>query len=255
MAIEPLHKALVMPEFEEIVRHVQYDSIRITVSKEAFDAGLRRLAGRDKHLCAPIRRKMVEALFQANPVDCSKDRYDVALTNGQYKGLLEYLLYGNFYYQDQVNTDDAEYALAFSFGERPTVNSQIRRSLEKTFGTKSNPPPIYAQWEIADVPPLGPGAHLTFHRIGLDPGKDYITTKEVIRKFKRMTKCDVDTKVFLACQAWHAPRCWCYCQKQQLEVVGGVFVDLFSPNDPQLWVRDELSWVIKESRGWKKRDC
>ena len=131
--------------------------------------------------------------------------------------------------------------LAFSFGERPTVNSQIRLNIEQECGSMLNPPRIYAQWEIADMAPFGPGAHLTFHRIGLDPGKDYITTREVIQKFKLVAKYDAGAKVFLACQSWHASRCWRYCKEEGLNIVGGMFADLFSPNDPQAWVRDELA--------------
>jgi hypothetical protein len=247
MAIEPLHKTLVTPGFEDIFRYVQYDSIRITISKATFDANLRQLARLGIHPGTPIDRAKVETLFQANLIDCTGSRYDAILTNGQYETLVRYLSCGDFYYRNQGNADDAEYVLAFSFGERATVNSQIRFDIEQTFGTKPNPPAIYAQWEIADMVPFGPGTHLTFNRIGLDPGKDYITTREVIQKFRQMTRSDAGAKVFLACQAWHAPRCWRYCEEAQVSVVGGVFADLFSPNDPQWWVRDELSWVIKES--------
>jgi len=249
MAVEPLHKTQVMPSFEEIIRYTKYDSVRITISKATFNADLRQLAGPGIHPGAPVDTAMVEALFQANPIDCSENRYDVVLTNAQYERLVKYLSYGDFYFRNQGNADDAEFVLAFSFGERPTVNSQIRFDIEQAFGSKPNPPKVYAQWEIADMVPFGPGAHLTFNRIGLDPGKDYITTREVIQKFKHVAKDDAGAKVFLACQAWHAPRCWRYCQEEQLNIVGGVFADLFPPNDPQAWVRNELTWVINESRG------
>ena len=250
MAVKPLHKTRVALRLEDIIRYIQYDSIRITVSKAALDAGLRKLAEPRTHLRTPIDRSNVEALFEANPVDCQGNRYEVVLTNAQYEKLVGYLSHEDFYYVDQGNADDAEYVLAFSFGEGPTANSQIRFNIEQTFGTQPTPPTIYAQWEIADMAPFGPGAHLEFHRIGLDPGKDYITTREVIQKFKAMTNCEDGTTVFLACQAWHAPRCWRYCQAENLRVVGGVFADLFAPNDPQSWVRDELSWVIKESQAY-----
>lgn len=253
MSLEPLHKTLVMPSFEEIIRYTKYDSIRITLSKAALDADLRQLAGPGMHPGAPTARAMVEALFQANPIDCGESRYDLVLTNAQYERLVKYLSYGDFYFRNQGNTGDAEFVLAFSFGERPTVNSQIRFSIEQAFGSTLNPPEIYAQWEIADTAPFGPGAHLAFNRIGLDPGRDSITTKEVIQKFKRLAEYDAGAKVFLACQSWHAPRCWRYCQEEELNIVGGVFADLFSPNDPQAWVRDELAWVIRESRiHWRR---
>ncbi len=254
MVVEPLDKTLVMPGYEEIIRYTKYDSIRITVSKATFDAYLRQLAGPGLHPGVPIDRAMIESLFQANLIDCSEGRYDVVLTNVQYERLVKYLSYGDFYFRNQDNADDAEFVLAFSFGERPAVNSQIRFDIEQAFDSKSNPPKIYAQWEIADMVPFGPGAHLTFNRIGLDPGKDYITTRQVIQKFKQVAKYDAGAKVFLACQAWHASRCWRYCQEEQLNIIGGVFADLFSPNDPQAWVRDELTWVINESRShWRRR--
>jgi hypothetical protein len=39
------------------------------------------------------------------------------------------------------------------------------------------------------------------------------------------------------------------CKEQGLEVIGGIFVDRFSQEDPQPWVQDAVSWTLKEAFG------
>jgi len=86
----------------------------------------------------------------------------------------------------------------------------------------------------------------------------YITSKEVIDGFKKEAKLDKNGKdskgekppVFVIGQSWHAPRILQLCNLNGLNVVGGSFLDMFSENDSQPWVRNPFSWLVKEAKGW-----
>lgn len=248
MAIEKLHQTLEPPNPQSALRYVQFDAIRINVDKELFDGGLMRLAGAAVHPGSTVSQSDIEELFQSTVLSPTGRRYDVVITNAQYSKVVAYLANGAYFYKDQGSPLEASYVLAFSYGERGSVNSQIRYLIETTLAGNSKAPAVYAQWEIVDIQTFHATSGLTFHRIGMDPGKDYIYSHEVVQKFLALSGAQPGSKVFLACQAWHGPRCWRICEKAGLEVVGGIFVNLFSPNDPQPWVRDAMSWVIKEGQ-------
>jgi hypothetical protein len=249
MAIGILHKRLELPNAEATIRYVQYDSVRITIDREGFDNGLVKLTGSARHPGKRVSRRALKALLETSPIDITKKHYDVVITNAQSQKLIAFLEKGSYFYKTQGSPNDAKFVLAFSFGEGYAVNSKIRYEIEKKFGGgKSDLPKIYAQWEIADIPELVPGAGLKFHRVGIEPGKHYINSCEVAEKFCKLSKAKRGDRVFLACQAWHGPRCWRICEKLELKVVGGIFVNLFSCDDAQPWVRHAMSLMIKESR-------
>jgi len=248
MAIEKLNETLEPPNPQAVIRYVQFDAVRIIIGKDHFDDEIVRLAGPGLHPGASVPRTDIESLLQTNTVANLAKRYDVVLTNAQYKKLIDYVEKGAYFYRSQGNSDDAQFVLAFSYGERYPVNSQIRYEIETTFGSKEKPPKIYAQWEIADLPSFAPGAALTFNRIAMSPGAEYLYSWQVRDEFMAMSGAGRGAKVFLACQAWHAPRCWRLCEEKGLAVVGGLFVNLFSKEDPQPWVRDAMSWVTKEAQ-------
>jgi hypothetical protein len=224
MAIEGLHETLEPPNSEGVMRYVQFDALRIRIEQEFFDREIVRLAS-GVHPGTPVSRSELEMLLQRTPIDATKGSYDVVVTNAQWQKLIEYLEKGSYFYCTQGNPNDAEFVLAFAFGERYPVNSQIRWEIEATFGRKTAVPTIYAQWEVADMPAFGPGAGLVFNRIAIDPGKDYITSYEVAKKFIALSGARSGARVFLVCQAWHGPRCWRICEQLKLAVVGGMFVN------------------------------
>ena len=92
------------------------------------------------------------------------------------------------------------------------------------------------------------------NRIELDYGNDYITTNEIIDKFiDYCTFSNINISnlsLLIIAQSWHAPRCIDICKSKGLKVVAGRFSDKFSNSDPQSWVRNAFSWILKE--GTKK---
>ncbi|NJO89276.1 MAG: hypothetical protein HC831_10195 [Chloroflexia bacterium] len=136
--------------------------------------------------------------------------------------------------------------MALSFGKEHDVNIEIAKRLEETL-SKNNDLPVFAQWEIFD---LIKGKYKNLKRMG-DKRYRYLTTAQIIDKFHDKfveTYQAPPTKIALFAQSWHAPRCMVACKNKGIEVVLGEFIDKFSPNDSQPWVRDVLSWVIKEAQ-------
>lgn len=176
--------------------------------------------------------------------------YRLVLTETQNQRLITYLASKKFKLENFGNPQNAQFLLALSFGEGPVVNNDLSDIVERI--NKKHPSLIIAaQREIADtLINHNPGLEHSVHRIERDHGKEYITTIEVVEKFMGniiVAKKLIDKpKVFIIAQAWHAPRCIHICEAKGLDVVGGAFSELFSPNDSQSWVRDAFHWALKE---------
>lgn len=177
-------------------------------------------------------------------------KYRLILTEGQNQCLLSFLARKKFKLENFGDPKDAQFLLAFSFGEGSIVNNDLAMLVERIY--KKHPSLIIAaQWEIADILiDNDPGLEQHIHRIEPDHDKEYVTTIDVVEKFikdvfpARVVKDK--PQIFIVAQAWHAPRCIDICHAKGINVVGGEFSELFSPNDPQSWVRDAFSWVLKE---------
>jgi hypothetical protein len=172
--------------------------------------------------------------------------YSAVMTRDQGLRLFEYLRKGN-YRTDRVETKGKPDAiLGLSFGDNPDVNEVLA---EKFVGAAVQFPDaeMCPQWELARALRWNSSINKRrIHQIDRDCDRIYITSLEVIDKFKRNFGAEAAPNVLLIAQAWHAPRCLDICTKRQVHVVGGAFVDAFSPNDPQEWVRNWLTWVLKE---------
>jgi len=229
----------------------------------------------------PLDEDSVKNVFADTATDISRDILQFTLTTRQYKGLLKYVAAGNYYYKQFGEALDNADVLAFSFGAGPTVNTLIAPEIMQLRNNR-NDRRVWAQWEIADIllanqlvgvpayffPGLsecGDISQITtdashqrilkeatkkatpwLHRLGGTPEQNrtqrYLSTEDVAHQYK-----GTDNDVILVCQAWHAPRCWNICKATGINVVAGRFVDAWSPRDQQDWVRDPLSWLIKES--------
>lgn len=172
--------------------------------------------------------------------------YRLILTQSQNNSFLNYLQTQTWFLESFGNHEDADYLLAFSYGEGVEVNSEMARKIEK-IARQNRAIQIAAQWEIVDIlVKKNPSISGTIQRIELNPGKTYITTGELIDKFILKYKSPQKTRIFIVAQAWHAPRCIALCKSRKLDVTGGEFVDQFPERDPQDWVRNAFNWVLKE---------
>jgi hypothetical protein len=177
--------------------------------------------------------------------------YRAILTEKQNARFLAYLRAGNYRYSDFTQDERPDYLLAFSYGENPDVNMQLATIVERAIDSSPDSLKFFVQWEIANILYERSENYRTIvSKIDLDYDREYITSFEVVEKFKRAIGRDKDVSVFLVSQAWHAPRCIQICRAQRLNIVRGEFIDDFSLSDPQKWVRNWLAWVLKE--GTKK---
>ena len=177
-------------------------------------------------------------------------KYRIVMTENQNQKILEYLKKKDFHQESFGNPKDAQYLLTFSFGEKTDVNAELATITER-IGKNVSFVVIAVQWEIADLlSSREPTFIQRVHRVDLDYGKDYITTDGVIDKFIKeiipIHETNEMPRMFIVAQAWHAPRCIATCIAKGLNVVGGDFSERFSPYDPQEWVRNAFSWVLKE---------
>ncbi|MBU1627865.1 hypothetical protein KKB18_10895 [bacterium] len=174
--------------------------------------------------------------------------YHAILTEKQNERLMIYLSKNENYFLDNFDKNEASHLLALSYGENSDVNMQLAMIVQEKY--KNTPSiDIAVQWEIANIIyERNEIPRDKFKRIDLDYDKDYITSAEVVMKFKHfiITSNVQYPKIFLVCQAWHAPRCKKICEEAGLIVVGGKFINDFSKSDKQKWVRNWLAWVLKE---------
>ncbi|MCD4694969.1 MAG: hypothetical protein K8S16_01915 [Bacteroidales bacterium] len=70
------------------------------------------------------------------------------LTNNQNEKLINYLLKDSFHCKRFGSPEDADFLLAFSFGQNPDVNIELATIVQKVNG-KFNKLKVVAQWEIA----------------------------------------------------------------------------------------------------------
>ncbi len=266
MAVVPLNETPIPGLAAGYLRHLQYDSVAIDLDDQEYS----RLGPRLIELssCEPetdkegIDSEAIRDLF-ARPGSGTTATYRAILTIAQYRALIEYLCLDQFYYRSFGDLDKAEAVLAFSFGEKPDVNTAIAKGIIARFWSTPDSRfsvPVYAQWEIADVlqarlkrssdsPNEG---SLNLYPVGedLDRRSPYLRTEEVVAKCHEVLS---GKNIALACQAWHSPRSYRECNALALEVVAGLCIDLFSPRDRQFWVHDILAWVVKESASWRRR--
>ncbi len=172
--------------------------------------------------------------------------YAALLTVDQQTKLLAYLKKGDYRVDSLEVKGQPEAILGLSFGEGPDVNELIA---ESAAAASSRFPTIdlYVQWELGRL--LCQRSLVDrrrVHPINLDCDRDYLTSAEVVEAFKRSSGGAGSPAIHLVCQAWHAPRCLAICAANGVQVIGAAFVDAFSPNDPQKWVRNWLAWVLKE---------
>ncbi len=203
---------------------------------------------RQKHLDKPLQTIQD---FVTNPSGFLDGEYKAILTEGQNIRFLSYLQAGNYRCTDFGQEEKPDYLLAFSYGENPDVNMQMATIVESALKNLQSLKAIVVQWEIANILYERDGRYRGIvKRIDLDYDRDYITSDEVVERFKPFTNGEKDARVFVVCQAWHAPRCIQISRAQGLNIIRGEFIDDFSRSDPQKWVRNWLVWVLKE--GTKK---
>ncbi len=221
----------------------------ITIDISSFDQdelskGTRVVYGfRQDHLDKPFQTIQD---FLANPSHFLDGEYKAILIEGQNARFLTYLKSGEYRYEDFGQEEKPNYLLAFSYGENPDVNMQLATIVERAMKNIESLK-VVVQWEIANILYERDEAYRdTVKRIDLDYDRDYITSANVVERFKTFIKGEQDTRVFVVCQAWHSPRCIRICTDQGLKIVRGKFIDDFSRSDPQKWVRNWLAWVLKE---------
>ena len=111
--------------------------------------------------------------------------HKIRLTRKQERFLLDSLRRGRAYYYSSSfgQPSSGDYVLALAFGENPDVNAELAAEIQRLV-RRVGDVVIYAQWEIADLlHRLDEGCRRLIHRIDLDPGREYITTDEIVQKF------------------------------------------------------------------------
>ena len=173
-----------------------------------------------------------------------KKKYEIKLTLKQDTELLEYLK-GEYFRNDEGDANQADFAIAFSYG----VNSDVNLELAfKTIDLITENPNIkvYAQWEIFNEVRRQRGTmDHNITSLGFDYDKDYVTTDDLIDKFIESEREEI--KIIVIAQAWHSVRCIETCKNKKLIIEGQRVVDDFSASDPQKWVRNAFAWVLKEA--------
>lgn len=174
----------------------------------------------------------------------------IILTRNQNSKFIPYLQNENYHSKEFGRPESATHLLAFSFGESPDVNTELASIAQESLKVNSK---LIAtvQWEIADIiSEKNPTIAEQVHRINLDKDQTYINTEQVIDKFITGVLGGAPgipkVSLLVVAQAWHAPRCIRLCKEKGLDVIAGRFSEGFSANDPQEWVRNAFSWVLKE---------
>jgi hypothetical protein len=175
----------------------------------------------------------------------TQGKYCLLLTGSQNEKVLAYLSKNAYRLDPKPPAPNPTHLLAFSYGENPDVNHVLATMVERILTAIPGIVP-FAQWEIANVVvQRHPSLRQTVQRIDFDYDKDYITTNQVVAKLAERVQ-PAETKLLIVAQAWHAPRCIDTCQRHGFTVVGWEVVDMFSPSDPQKWVRNAFAWMLKE---------
>ncbi|RJX71408.1 hypothetical protein DZ860_10725 [Vibrio sinensis] len=149
--------------------------------------------------------------------------------------LQQYLMTGILFREDFGGPQDADVAIAFSFGDSLEVNrhlAQIVREVNYFFPDIE----LYLQNEIAAVVQAR-GSHCI-------QNNQYQTTYDVAHF---VAEREHRKNILIIAQAWHAQRCIETCEQLGFVVRSLRVVNAFPINDPQPWVRNPINWVIKES--------
>ena len=149
--------------------------------------------------------------------------------------LVEYIQSKDFVRSDFGKDNDVDAVVAFSFGEGSEVNGKLAQILDRCEGSE-----IYAQWEIAEL------ARGEVVALGSRDEGIYLSTDDVVEGFVADVGSD-ELLVKVVAQAWHAGRCVRSCERRDLKVIAGEFVDEFAAGDPQPWVRNSYIWMLRES--------
>ncbi|NRB54091.1 MAG: hypothetical protein HRU41_40960 [Saprospiraceae bacterium] len=190
------------------------------------------------------------------------------ITQNQYEDLLNYITRGEYYLDSfEQHLKAVDQVFAFSFGTTDEVNSALAEVIYSKLSVIDRSMKWIIQWEIFDhlvKKDLDIGNNGTdvesgdlaiklyrFHdhqvfRIGKQSREQYLSTADIIN-FGSTLLGDGD-QVGIVGQSWHAVRCRKMLEALPHKIVFGSFVDEFCGEDPeQPWVRDFLSWLIKES--------
>ncbi|WP_114767045.1 hypothetical protein [Vibrio rhodolitus] len=157
------------------------------------------------------------------------------LTEESRARVFDYLQNQTLYTDDFGQIEQADFLLAFSFGDGESTNSKLA-SLVRDLTKQTSNLPLCLQQEIASH--LADINHFTIADL------DYQTTADVVARAKSKK---LGFNVIVVAQAWHAKRCIETCQSLGLKVVALRGVNHFPFDDPQPWVRNPINWIIKES--------
>jgi hypothetical protein len=233
-------------EVSDILKFIKFDLTPIYLTEEDYlklSFHLKSFANRRKN--KPTKNQ-IQNLLRTRPIDKkSPDLYCRALlTSNQYNKLIDYLVEKQYYQNSFGKEVQTDAVLAFSFGKNPDVNRELARKLEELNSTDPNLQ-IFAQYEIYELI-QSKRKFKDIIKLG-DRRYKYISTGQIADKFLAEYQKPIK-EITLVAQAWHAPRCMEICFGKGINAVRGEFVDKFSPSDSQPWVRDVLSWVIKEAQ-------
>jgi len=233
---------------EHLLRYIKYDSIFIYLEEQKYSSILTDLIELIIKPGAFSNEYITENLFKSVSVhEHEIDDYCRALlSKKQYSQLVSYISRKNYYRSTFGENEKFNVAIALAFGENQTVNLKLAKEIEARIGTQNhNETTVFAQSEVFNLID-GKNRYSNLIEISRE-GDKYLDTKRIIEKVLNSINND-SNKVSLFAQSWHAARSLELCQNKGLNIVQGIFVDAFSPDDPQPWVRDVLSWVIKEAQ-------
>lgn len=149
--------------------------------------------------------------------------------------LQQYLMTGTLFREDFGQPQEADVAIAFSFGDSLDVNRHLAQIVrEVDFFVPDIE--LYLQSEIAAIARVSDS-----HSI---ENNQYQTTYDVAHF---VAEREHRKNILVIAQAWHAQRCIETCEQLGFVVRCLRVVNAFPINDPQPWVRNPINWVIKES--------
>lgn len=228
---------------EELFKFIKYDTVAICLNDKEYNLLAQRLSEVTKQNQQNLDLETIKAILPTLPLDknIQKENKRAILTKAQYDKLINYVSKGNYIKENFGELKPHDYIIAFSFGEDDPVNKELAETILKTQSiSEAN---LIVQWEIDNF--LGTEKKFfSRHRIEKED-KDYLSSIDFVQKAKGILNGNT-TRIGIVANSWHAPRCIQICEDEGLDVQLGIFVNSFSSNDPQPWVRDPLSWIIKE---------
>lgn len=287
MAVVNVNETIIPQFLPSWCRNIQFDTKAILLTDhhiEEIESTLAQRGRKDpsqKDIPHWQNEEEIKSLFDKSVQGSFLEVCRAVLTNKQYVDLIRYIQESHYFYYPFGNPKATDGIIAFSYGEAADVNISIAQEIYSKFyhhDISCFEVKVYAQWEVADAlwALCQKGHHMmrsfyspvhrtvaaseftqeqtkiNLFRIGFTDNStnDYLKTEDVIELCKEQMK---GQKFALACQAWHAPRCYYECINQNINIKAGIFSELFSPNDPQTWVRNALVWILKEEKSWNRR--